>query len=295
MTMNNSDFKEIKEKARQKDITEYLSRAGIKPKNVTGQNYWYTSPIRGGDSDPSFKVNTNINKWYDFGTKEKGDIIDLVMKIENKSFLEAIKSLDDSAVPDIDKSFSFGGNSKDSKLELHRIKPLNNYALINYVKSRSIPPRLAAKYFQEAYYYIKGKHYFSLAMKNDKGGFELNNRYFKGSVTPKYFTTIKGSGDGLNIFEGGFDFLSSLEYFQINRPNYTTIILNSISFIDDLLPMLKEYRVINSYLDNDTAGEKALDKIQSNHDKVKNWSKFIYPEYEDFNDYLKSKLKSSVC
>jgi DNA primase len=292
--MDKSDFKELKEKAKQKDITEYLSQVGIKPKSITGHNYWYASPVRGSDNDPSFKVNTNINKWYDFGSGEKGDVIDLVIRLENKSFLEAMKSLVNSVVPNIDPSFSFGGESKEPKLELHRIKPLNNPALIEYVKSRTINPKLAAKYFEEAYYYIKGKHFFSLAIKNDKGGYELNNRYFKGSVSPKYFTTIEGSGDGLNIFEGCFDFLASLEYFQVDKPNYTTIILNSLSFIDDILPNLKNYRVINSYLDNDTAGKKALDKIRSEHRRVKNWSSYIYPEYEDFNDYLKSKLKCPV-
>jgi DNA primase len=68
--MNIHDIKQI-------SITGYLQRHGYTPAQTKGINHWYYSPFR-QEQTPSFKVNTERNLWYDFGTGEHGDIIDLV-------------------------------------------------------------------------------------------------------------------------------------------------------------------------------------------------------------------------
>lgn len=65
------DIQHIKQIA----ITDYLQQQGYAPARVHGIHYWYCSPLR-NESTPSFKVNTERNQWYDFGTGEHGDIID---------------------------------------------------------------------------------------------------------------------------------------------------------------------------------------------------------------------------
>lgn len=58
---------------KQISITDYLQRQGYMPVQIKGINHWYSSPFR-QESTPSFKVNTERNQWYDFGTGEHGDI-----------------------------------------------------------------------------------------------------------------------------------------------------------------------------------------------------------------------------
>ncbi len=54
----------IKE-AKQIRLVEYLRIAGYHPVNVRGNQYWYLSPLR-EERSPSFKINDNLNEWYDF-------------------------------------------------------------------------------------------------------------------------------------------------------------------------------------------------------------------------------------
>jgi DNA primase len=54
------------EEVKNTDIVDYLSSLGFKPKKITRNDYWYLSPFR-DERSPSFKVNRDINRWYDFG------------------------------------------------------------------------------------------------------------------------------------------------------------------------------------------------------------------------------------
>ena len=73
-------------------ITDYLQQQGYAPARVQGIHYWYYSPLR-NESTPSFKVNTECNQWYDFGSGEHGDIIDLVCALHRCTISEAIRLL----------------------------------------------------------------------------------------------------------------------------------------------------------------------------------------------------------
>ena len=79
---------------KQISITDYLQQQGYSPARVQGIHFWYCSPLR-NESTPSFKVNTERNQWYDFGTGEHGDIIDLVRALQHCTMNEAIELLID--------------------------------------------------------------------------------------------------------------------------------------------------------------------------------------------------------
>ncbi len=116
------------------------------------------------------------------------------------------------------------------------MQPLQNRALVQYLASRQISKAKAVNYVQEAYYQVNGKQYFALAFKNDKGGFELRNKYFKGSSSPKAITTIPGSRKAVSIFEGFIRYVDLLlEFYQVRKPAGTCIILNSVSNLDAVL------------------------------------------------------------
>ncbi len=56
--MTITDVKQIR-------ISDYLHSLGYNPVKQQGGNFWYKSPFR-QESEPSFKVNTELNLWYDF-------------------------------------------------------------------------------------------------------------------------------------------------------------------------------------------------------------------------------------
>lgn len=56
--MTITDVKQIR-------ISDYLHSLGYNPVKQQGGNLWYKSPFR-QENEPSFKVNTELNLWYDF-------------------------------------------------------------------------------------------------------------------------------------------------------------------------------------------------------------------------------------
>lgn len=54
------------EQAIQISLVDFLASMEFHPARVRGYKLWYLSPFR-SESKPSFKVNVEINLWYDFG------------------------------------------------------------------------------------------------------------------------------------------------------------------------------------------------------------------------------------
>ena len=205
-------------------IKDYLNSLGIQPVTEKGNYGMYRSPLR-EDNTPSFKVDYNANLWCDYGTGEGGTLIDLVMKQNGCNAYGAICRLEQGNTA----SFSFHGKDlpeRDTKrqaaspIEIRRIQPLQNPALIRYLQERGISPGTASPYVQEMYYRIGGKSYFALAFRNDSGGYELRNPRFKGS-TSKDITHIRQQGEPREkclVFEGFMDYLSFLTLRMKNCP-----------------------------------------------------------------------------
>lgn len=270
-------------------ITEYLESIGYLPVRSVGKQLVYTSPLS-HERTASFFVEPDKNVFNDFSGNEKGDIIRLVRLINNCTFQEAIKLLESFSSCAPTNSFSFSGNSlTHSKFSIRKIKRLENKVLMNYLLDRKISYAIARNYLLEAYFEVNRKQYFALCFANDKGGYELRNSIYKGCTRPKTITTIPVyNSKQLNLFEGFFDFLSALEYFKTYSPNHTTIVLNSLSLLSDTLPLLKTYNQINSYLDNDQAGNNALNTLLNSNLKVINRS-YIYAGNKDFNTFLQKR------
>lgn len=73
--MNISDAKQIR-------LVDFLCKLGFSPVKRLNYQYWYIAPYR-EEKTASFKVNDQLNEWYDFGISEGGSIIELGMKIYN--------------------------------------------------------------------------------------------------------------------------------------------------------------------------------------------------------------------
>lgn len=286
--MNCKDTKSI-------DIVDFLHSIGFVGK-IKGSFVWYRSPFR-NERTPSFSVNQVTNRWNDFGTGQAGDLIDLVKLIYTTDIPGAINILS-NCNQTVFLPFSkenFEPKEKEPGLIIKRVQPLTNNSLLLYLRKRKIPLHIARRHTQEAYYTVNDKRYFSIAFKNDKGGYELRNPYYKNCTSPKHYTSFQVVGSRqLNLFEGFFDFLSALAYYKVLTPSHNTIVLNSLSNLPAVLPLLTNYEKINLFLDNDPtseSGQKAAKSISDIHQNTINHAALIYPESKDFNDFLAGKKR----
>ena len=268
-------------------IVDYLAQTGYKPKLTKGVNYWYCSPLR-AELTPSFKVNAERNQWYDFGTGDHGDIIDLVCALQHCSTADAMRQLAALKGVRLAPSFSFGGisplRSQAPSMELISVQAVKHPKLLLYLTERGLQPSDASPFLSEIYYKVSEKCFFALGFPNDAGGWELRNPYFKGCFAPKAISTIKGTDSHkLQLFEGFMDFLSWRKLHPEVQDD--SIILNSLNLLPKLIPSLHAYTMIASLLDNDEAGDRATKQLIDAGLPVKD-IRACYAPYKDINEYL---------
>lgn len=281
-------------------IREYLAAQGIRPAKDRSYYGLYHSPLR-EDRTPSMKVDYDKNLWIDYGAGEGGTLIDLVMRMERCSAGEAMRRLEQriSETP----AFSFHGYSNpvpphhESVITIEQICPLENPALLAYLTERSIDLAAARAHCSEVHYRVAGKSYFAIGFRNDAGGWELRNRYFKG-CTSKAPTTRRGDYPSCLVFEGFMDYLSFLtlrlescpQYPDFDRQDY--MVLNSVANVSKALYPLGSYERIHCFFDNDRAGMEALRQIRKEYDSTRHIrdASQIYCGCKDLNEYLQKRM-----
>lgn len=277
-------------------IADYLQSLGYTPVKQQGNSLWYKSPLR-EENDASFKVNTELNKWYDFGLGKGGNIIALAAELYHTENVACLLKRIEERTPYIrPASFSFSAKQSDNRTYRGlRVGELSSPALITYLQERGINIELAKRECREIRFMNADKPYFAIGFPNMAGGYEVRNRYFKGCVAPKDITHIRQQGEPRNVcylFEGFMDYLSFLTIRVKNNPQYprlTTqdyIVLNSVSNLTKAESILATYTRIGCYLDNDTAGRNAYDNLKRMlGDRLQDMS-IHYAGYNDLNEYL---------
>ncbi len=274
------------EEVKKRDIVDYLSSLGYKPSKVTRNDYWYLSPLR-DEKTPSFKVNRNKNRWYDFGEGKGGNIIDFGILYHKCNVGELMKKLDNSFSFQSPHSQTKQQDEQAKKIKIVNEKSITSLILIRYLHKRRIPLDLAVKFCREIDYELYGKKYFAIGFQNNSGGFELRNEKFKGSSSPKDITLIDNHAQRITVFEGFFNFLS---YQAINhkqeQPHTNFLILNSTSFFEKSLPLMEAYNSVHLFLDCDTTGQNCTQKaISIDKEKFKD-ERGLYKNYKDLNDWI---------
>lgn len=276
-------------------IESYLKSLGIEAAKVNGQKLYYHSPFR-SDSTPSFVVNLDSNTFKDFADGEKPeDIFRLVQRLHGLTFNDACQHLQSWSNSTPQTTFFSKGNeaikSPKTAIEILKIKPLENKALINYLNhKRAIPFNVASQFVKECYFKVNDKNQFAICFENDLKGLELRNAYVKLSTNPKTITSHQNSdGSTVLLFEGFMDFLS---YVVLKGKALTSdvIVLNSTVNLSDALPILKKAKKVYSFLDNDQTGDTTTAKIQAEIPTMIDGRKY-YQDYKDLNEYLTNKPK----
>ncbi|WP_289037696.1 toprim domain-containing protein [uncultured Zobellia sp.] len=270
------------DRARNICLVSILANLGHYPTKKTAKEAWFLSPFR-SETQASFKVSLTLNRWYDHGLGKGGNTVDLLVLLMNIPVKDALDYLNNN------QSFSFHqqpistiGFENTSILD---IKRLSHPALYQYLKSRGISMSIGRKYLKEVHYERKQRIYFSLGLQNVKGGWELRNKYQKTCSSPKSFTHIKKGRSKLLITEGMFDLLSLDTMNPLLAYKMDILVLNSLSFVREVLEQLATYKETHLFLDNDVAGNKATQMFSGNMSNVLD-CRGEYSNYKDLNEKL---------
>lgn len=283
--MNIDQIKQIK-------LQDFLAAMSCKPVKQYGVNLMYLSPLR-TEKHASFKVNTEINQWYDFGIGRGGNIIDLAELLYNSSDVSyLIRQIECNAPSSVSFSLpTIKPITPQNSFEHLQVLPLIHPALIKYLKERCIDVETARTICKELHFDTRGKHYFGIGFPNIAGGYEIRNPFFKGCIAPKdisYFYAEEPKKVCF-VFEGFMDFLSFMilrrkENDGPKRQDY--LILNSVSNVQKALEPLSHYENVQCFLDNDEAGRKAFQALLTGLKVPVADSSGLYTDYKDLNEFL---------
>lgn len=287
------------EEIRAVSITDLLAKLGYAPVRQRGDEWWYPAPYR-EERTPSFQVNVRKNVWHDFGTGRGGDIFHLAGELVRSGDFKAqagfIRKIWHGTLPEIRTSIPpkekkpIGNRPEEErKLIKTEVGPLYNKVLLGYLEQRGISSDIAQPNCEEVRYRIGGKRYFAIGFRNISGGYELRNRFFKGSLSPKDISCIFNGSDTCNLFEGFMDYLSWMTLGPGCDEDY--LVLNSVALLERSYEFLDRYARINCYLDNDAAGKRTLEALRMRYgEKVQDCSG-LYAEYKDLNEYLQKVFR----
>lgn len=283
------------EEVNQQDMVNYLSSIGFEPKRISGHQYWYLSPFR-SERTASFKVNRNINGWYDFGEGCGGTLVDFGIRYFNCSVYDFLNQFFLSPAPHSSSNKRYSNEEeKGVSIEITNVKTITSFSLLNYLKERKIDKDVASTFCKEISFCMNGKNYYAIGFQNDSGGYELRNLFFKGSTHPKDITLIRNSGNKLMLFEGFFDFLSYqtlIKKTECVSEDYC--ILNSLSFLHKTKELIPLYNSSHLFFDRDKSGIKATGELMKLGDHVTDESD-LYKNYKDLNEWLvQFGLRSNV-
>lgn len=244
--------------ARDIPISSYLSCEGYSPARERhgGRELWYSSPLRSGDSSPSFKVDTVLNVWYDHGLAHGGTLIDLVCELKSVTVAEALAIIEATGLgaqahrpidaPRLFETTGLGRTSVppqngaagekekkhkagagDSHLLIHKVCDPSHPALLDYLRSRGIDETVGHQHLRQVHFgpqYGTGR-FFALGFPCGQG-FDARSKFFKGFIgTGKDITVVPGAGQAekgrsVAVFESFVDYLSlvTLQQMSTDKP-----------------------------------------------------------------------------
>ena len=229
-----------------------------------------------------FRINRQRQLYCDYSLGDGGDIIKLGCKLYNCSISELIKKLQN-------QDFSFRQpvllQRDTKKITINSNEEITKPELINYTRSRSIEIDIAKSICRQINYSVGNLNFSSIGFQNQSGGWELRSKYFKGANS-KDLSVITQNKDSVCVFEGFFDTLS---YIQLNKESFKEfdlLTINSLALLDNAIELIRKYKVIHLYLDNDEAGRNATKRIIELGIGLTLDHSSEYSNYKDLNDFL---------
>lgn len=254
-------------------IQTYTNEPGVKSNN----SIWFNSPFR-SESKPSFQFTPTIGeygKFHDWGSGSHGSGIDFIRMCENCDFNTAINILNSRVVTRKVEPIKKENIVRSSNIV---VGSFTKNKLIEYAKRRCVAKDVLYKYCMQ----VEEGLYFYIGLKNVSGGYAVRNEGFKGFKGSGSFSFFKENPSSVLVFEGMFDMMS---FMSITSTDKSIIVLNSTSFVENILPILKSFPDIHLYLDNDRAGDKATEQIKLCYGHAID-HRFAYEKHNDVNDFI---------
>lgn len=275
--------------AKQIDLVDYLASLGYNPSKIKREEYWYLSPLR-EERTASFKVDRRLNLWYDHGLGKGGNMVDFGTLYHNCPLKDLLKRLHPNLSfhqPPVQALAP-----EESLIKIISERNLVSLSLLRYIKQRRVAEEVAKKYCREIIFSLHDKTYLAIGFKNNEGGFELRNQWFKGSSSPKAITSFENGLRELSVFEGFLNFLSHQTIQQnqvIPAPNF--LVLNSTSFFEKSKALMEQHDGIHLFLDRDKTGQHCTAAALSWGKKYRDES-HLYKGYNDLNEWMQQIGKS---
>ena len=267
-------------------LEEVLVSLGHLPTKQNEKEAWFLNPFS-TENHASFKLDKRNNVWYLHSEGIGGNNVDFMKKYLNASVKEVLEWAEQNFF-----SFQYQNNSNTKQKALANnytiieVKDIQHQALLEYLKSRKVENQL--EFLKEIHYRMNDKNYFGIGFKNDSGGYEIRNKYSKICLGKKDVSMIKNGSENLKIFEGFFDFLSFKNIEKsLSDEKSDYIILNSVSMISKIKNLLKNYKKIELYFDNDEAGNRAVETLKKEFENVED-DRILYKDFKDLNDWAMS-------
>ena len=296
------------EQVNQIDMVDYLEKLGFLPKKINTKDYWYLSPLR-EEKTASFKINRALNLWYDHGLGKGGTMIDFGILYYHCTVKELLERFGEEK----ELLFSFQQPEKlvapekkepihEGKISIIDSREIRDPSLRSYLHNRQIPLAIANQYCHEVCFELYDKRHLAIGFKNENGGYELRNQYFKGSSTPKEPKLIKENNcKDLTVFEGFFSFLSfqtirqtgNKSLIDLEKINADSLILNSIAFFEKSREKMEQYSNIYLFLDHDRMGQACTEQALFWNRKYQDQST-CYTRFKDLNEYLVKSLSKDL-
>ncbi|MEZ2334731.1 hypothetical protein AB6735_03815 [Mucilaginibacter sp. RCC_168] len=276
--------KELKDQA---SLVDFLANLGYQPVKKYGREKLYISMLRENDTKPSLSVNDELGVWFDHGTRKGGNIVDLGLAMwSHLSFGEVIQKIHSVCNLSVaDKKPTRPRISvKVPNYVVVETKPIGTHSTISeYLKSRRIFDQ-AKDILLEIYYYVKDqkgeqKHFYAAGWKNEKGSWEVRNKYFKGCLGNKAISFIHRDLKKAVVFEGFINYLS----WKCENPlaDHSVIVLNTIALLSEGIEKAKAFSCLEIYFDRDLSGLTASKEFI----KALPYATDRSNAFEGFNDY----------
>lgn len=283
-------------------LSALLARLGYQPAKTSGAENYYRSMLRKDDHTPSFAVNDQLGAWYDHGSGKGGNLIDFGLaywpQLGFKDVLAKIWEVAQLALPDIPTAQRPNARRrKAQKLPHYQVQQVcelgTTESISQYLKLRGVA-EIAAGHLQEVHYFVRDekqqvKHFFAAGHRNESGGWEVRNKYFKGCLGRKGLTHYVHDTRRVALFEGYFDFLS----WKHEHPddNSSILVLNTLSLLEAALRVALAYPEINVYFDHDKGGRIATRTLLKALPYATDRSS-AYEGHHDYNDKRKQDAKA---
>lgn len=258
------------ERANRVDILEYARSQGLHLKKQ-GSSYEVLD-YKGG-----FFITPSQNLWYRFNDKEGGGVVKLCMKLENKTWVEAVKTLLNEDMEPIRHRADWKPEPEPLR-EFHLPNKNDTYRHVfaYLTKTRGIDESIVKTMVDKKLLYENTQR-SCVFVGRDKEGVakhaSIRSTYTQGKAFKQdvagsqkaYSFSITGTSGTLNVFEAPIDALSymSLQKLYGRDTNDSYLSLGGVEdrALERFLADNKDIEKIRVCTDHDQAGEKAVARI----------------------------------